>query len=152
MLKRLYIVRHGDHQIRGLLSELGEEQAKKLGEKIQARQEEIPHIFHSPTPRTSRHAKIMAEILGAKTQVSEVLESSEDIDPRLDAALELLKTAESEVVILVTHYEYSRDLPRYFGSRFLSINTFPGSEGLSKGAAWDIQCADKICTLMRPFL
>lgn len=151
MLQKLYIIRHGDYGMGGGLIESGQQQAEKMGGKLKERCED-PLIIHSPVRRTLQHAETLAQILGCKIEESGILESSPKILTQPGKVLDLLREAEKKApsIILVTHYEYCKEFPFYFGKHWLGVDHFPAYEGLVRGAGWEILCEEKECNLLYP--
>jgi phosphohistidine phosphatase SixA len=99
-------------------------------------------ILSSNELRSCHSAQVIADTLGISCECihySDVLYSSEIVKPQLKEALDLINLEEDEVVIIVTHLEYTKELHRYFGVRVLNTPDFPHGH-LEKGEAWCINC------------
>jgi hypothetical protein len=63
----------------------------------------------------------------------------------------IIQGIKSENLIMVTHLEYSEELPQFIRGTILDGigNGFPSHE-TEKGEAWVIDCEAKTCDLVRP--
>ena len=154
-MKILIVARHGYY--RGSdLHEIGELQMKALGSAIKSALNGFSvQIVSSNAPRAEQSAEIIAEILGVGFEKHEFLwtgpGSPRGCSPDLQSALKLIEASKADVLIIVTHLEYSEKLPNFFGRNVLKVSSFP-SEETDKGHAWVIDCEAKTCTKLAPEL
>ncbi len=145
-MKKLIIVRHGAYdENSGDLNGPGRNQIEALGVEIKAKHTNgvKPLILTSTVTRAVQSAEILGQILETAIEPNEVLWSSSNRSPKVDEVLELLLShEENDVVILVTHLEYTEELPPAFGSRVLEVTDFPSS-AIEKGEAWIINCESR---------
>lgn len=154
-MKTLIIVRHGYYEDgTGNLTTYGQQQIKALANMLKDRLNgDKAKIVSSSAPRAEQSAKILSESLGIGFKAHNFLwsgsDSCESPSPNLNRALELIKGLRTKVVIVVTHFEYSAELPRHFGSVELDTQNFPRRQ-TEKGEAWVIDCKAKTCTRIVP--
>ena len=102
---------------------------------------------------SARRAKESAEILSAKLNLTfelvDLLWSGPDDkvdggDPDFRAVLDLISKHpnQAEVVVLITHFEYVENFPRFLGRNHLGGVCLPIRE-IPKGTAWLIDCEQK---------
>jgi len=145
-LKHLFIARHALHfetHHKGISPE-GIKQMQSFARFVRSIIGENNNIkiLASNELRSSHSAQVIADILGISHQCikcDDILYSSDMAKPRPDEALDLINQVAVEVVIVVTHLEYTRDLPSHFGTHVLNTTTFPVCK-LEKGEAWAINC------------
>ncbi len=78
----LYLLRHGEATDAGVLSHIGEQQARLTGERL--RDAPLSAIHHSPQPRAARTAEILGGYLpGVPVRESELLDDWLPSDPEL---------------------------------------------------------------------
>lgn len=148
-MRHVVILRHGNYGPDRRLDETGRDQMARMGRELRRRfgDEAIVGVFHSPAPRAEDSAKELAVNLKPVASVPLEFLWSEHNRPtqnsRVRALLEL-QPAEVDVIVLVTHYEYVVELPRFLGREMLEVHDFPGYE-LPKGSAWVIDLQDKTC-------
>jgi len=147
-MKTIIIVRHGEYETReGIyrLSESGHEQMKQLGEEIASQLNgQSVALLSSTAPRALDSSEVLGELLGVIPQEHELLWSDNDHSMNTEKALGLVSQHEEvDVLIVVTHLEYSESLPgklahQYFGSDGGFPYASPG-----KGGAWVISLEKK---------
>ncbi len=142
-MKKLIVVRHGEDGAFGALSQNGFEQIQALAKKLN----EIVNglsvfVFTSPTLRTKETAKIISKTLNTEYKVEECLEHEEDFAD----SLKLVRSRVEDVVILVTHLEYTEWFPSYFAKENMGI--YLKSYGIDKGRAWIVDCENKTIELL----
>jgi phosphohistidine phosphatase SixA len=153
-MKKILIVRHGYYSVSDLTS-TGREQMKDLGMAIKSLMNgDSIEVKSSTAPRAKQSAKILAEILGVSFTEHEFLWSGPD-SPRgcrvdLDKALKIIQGSRADVVILVTHLEYSEYLPTHLGKKICGKDHGFPSEETGKGEAWFIDCQAGTCTWLSP--
>lgn len=150
----MYIVRHGDYSGTHLNS-IGKIQLEALAKDLKIQLEGIntpPRIFTSVATRAIQSANIIAEALG-----TEMIEPCHflwtgpggNLYCQLNSTIDLIDRKRDEVVIIVTHLEYTEELPSFFASRIWNNHGFP-KMAIAKGEAWYLDCKDKTITLMKP--
>lgn len=137
MLEFLAVVRHGTYRGYSLDTE-GEAQMKVVAEAIKPSVEsERLVILHSTVARAEQSAAIIADTVGGTLRGRIVLESHASKDPKLPEAWALVQEAirgGARGVVVVTHLEYTEQLPMYVVEQLgLSVHC-PFS--LQKGQAW----------------
>lgn len=136
-MKKLIIVRHGDYDYRNNdLNLRGISQIEKLSERIaQLVAGERVVILSSDRERATSSAKIIADKLVLGFTEHELLWSENCHQTNLSEALILIDQAgeSADIVIVVTHYEYTAELPPEYGKR-LGVSGFPHRES-DKGTA-----------------
>lgn len=143
-MKLLVVARHGqyDHALR--LSTFGRQQIEALAEALKARingQQKVV-LLTSAAPRALDSAQVLAEELGIEPEEHQVLWSDNGhIHESDDAAVELISGhSDSDVVVVMTHLEYSSSLPGSYAKRaFGSSNGF-AYHATSYGEAWVLDC------------
>ena len=146
-MKKLIVVRHGLYSnLPGFpLSDAGRKQMASLGSQIRAQHTNgtTPRILSSIAPRAKESAEILAAILGAEVELEEALWSENGRPVQLDKVLSVLSNnGNIDVVIVVTHLEYTYELPEAFGEKVLGARLVTDRE-LNKGDAWVIDCVEK---------
>jgi phosphohistidine phosphatase SixA len=137
-MKKLLIARHGNYDRDYRLNEYGKKQMTELAEFLQTGLDgDSLLILSSPAPRASDSADVMAKML--KTGFEEVEELWDDNrhrgDPKKSYEIIKARGADVDVVIAITHMEFTEYLPRYF-IKDLGIDTLCTEIG--QGKAWEI--------------
>lgn len=149
-MKLLIVARHGDDTY-GNLNLVGEWKIRGLSETLKRRiNGDKVKILSSTMPRATRSAEILAQAFGVEVETHEVL-WSEGMHPEdLPAALELVRQHQddTDVLILVTHYEYVWHFPGYYAQHELQASI--RSHYIEKGDAWVLDCTAKTLTRLRP--
>lgn len=144
MLEKIIIVRHGDYDGEGYsdtpLSAYGIRQIQSLHEQLQPQYSGRVAIITSPTIRTYQTALLLASPLGIVPEQVQVLVSGSFEDPHPELALSEInqRGAHAETVIVVTHAEYSEELPPYIGRTMFNLQV--STNVLRRGEAWLIDC------------
>lgn len=149
MLKRIFVVRHGDYEGNFLTSK-GVADITRLAEIIRPSivgQKGV--IFSSVSMRALRSANVLGGKLVFKVEANAVFFSDDNHPPAIPVILELItrKMEEVEVLIIVTHLEVADELPAYIAERFWDGRTYCGGE-IRRGEAWNIDLEARTCTLM----
>ena len=148
----LAIARHGiyDHKTE-LLSSHGQDQMRILASLVrhQYANEDRVRLLSSSAIRARDSSRIFAEVLGIEPEFHDILWSGTDSPgPWMGNAakvVDLVQGAQdADVVILMTHLEYTESLPREFGHRVLQTQFL--TDEVEKGQAWVIDCIAKTCT------
>ncbi len=149
-MKKLIVVRHGQYDNTGHLSDAGHEQIRVLASKLKKLIDENMSIvvLTSPASRARESADIISNVLGVKTEESDVLLSEGILHPmNLSRALEFVKSKDkTDIIILVTHFDYVADFPKYFSEKELGIELL--SIEIGKGEAWVVDCLKRTLTLI----
>ena len=150
MIKKLILVRHGQYDNAGHLTDYGREKIKILAKKLKqlVDDEMLVVVLASPAERTSESAEVISKMFGVEFEKTDSLLSEGALYPmNLSRALELVKSKDkADIIILVTHFDYVADFPKYFSERELGI-TLPSIE-IGKGEAWVVDCLKKTLILV----
>ena len=154
MPKKTYVVRHG-HNDQDNLSEMGRDQIGILGQLIK---KEVGagsvQLVTSTSPRAVQSAEILSSILEVSPEECTLLwsgpKSPKGTPFDLEAVLGLIQISPADAVVLVTHLEYSEQLPQFMGLKlFRTVEGFP-FKYTEKGEAWLINHETGCCTRVRP--
>jgi phosphohistidine phosphatase SixA len=153
-LKKLIVVRHGDYSCRKngvtLLTEAGKASMELLAKKL------IPHmqgeviVRSSPAVRALQSVAIISKESGFGYDICEGLwyadehRYPEDPDKVLKLILSLADT--TDVIVLMTHRDYTSLLPAYFSALFL--NTRLESSPIDYARAAIIDCENATLSLI----
>jgi phosphohistidine phosphatase SixA len=143
-MKKLILVRHGDCTADGELTMIGCLRISSLALKLKSILHVITDviILSSTATRAMQSARVLAKGLPATIEGHEVLwsDDEEGLRVQLPEALTFVRSRMShDVVILVTHQEYTEDFPGYFGQQELNDTRFH-CEALRRSEAWVIDC------------
>ncbi|MDD2225373.1 MAG: histidine phosphatase family protein [Candidatus Shapirobacteria bacterium] len=151
MVKDVFFVRHGDYSFSsGKLNSEGIRLINILADEI------LPYtlnkkivILSSSAIRTLDSAEIISNKLNIRFETKEILCPDNNFD--LKAVFNLIQSyiEEADILILVTHLEYTDVLPYYFACKQLkttSLKSFP----IPKGSAWHINCVEKTIKIINP--
>ncbi len=149
----LIVVRHGDYDegagATAPLNERGRLQMADLAGKLAKFLAGRSHkILYSPVRRVVESADILHDTIGGVCEENEIFRSSGAIDPRTQQAMQIIDSQDVDVVIVVTHHEYSAALPWEYGGRFgkrYGAGCFPDFAS-GKGEARVIDMNMKTCT------
>ncbi|EFK95845.1 protein containing Phosphoglycerate mutase // Nucleotidyltransferase [sediment metagenome] len=139
-MKRLIIARHGEYDHEMNLSTYGKEQMRKLAQTL------IPYategtlcVLSSTAPRAIQSAEVLGQALHTEPETYESLWSETDRPTQLNAVLALIGEHENcDTLIIVTHLEYTEELPQYFAREVLG--TSHPFVSLKKGEMVEINC------------
>jgi phosphohistidine phosphatase SixA len=154
-MKLLILVRHGERGDDYHIGEKGRLQISALGVNLKRIIDGMKvKILSSSALRAVDSAEILARQFGVKEFMRhDLLWSGTDkkIDPRFPGdeqyqeLVELLQADDGcDVVIVVTHLEFTEDFPFYYGMNVLKGVSFPYSE-IPNGTAWMIDVVEKTC-------
>lgn len=148
-MEKLIIVRHGD-ETNGDLNERGRDEIAKLSKKLlkdHLNTEGKKRILSSTAPRALQSAMILRAVTGVGIEDHEILWSDDRHPAKTTKLLALLEEVfdEFDIVIMVTHLEYTFELPPAFMSYFLHHKVCAGKE-VSRGHAIVIDCTKKTIT------
>jgi len=141
-MKKLVIVRHGTYGADDKLNDDGRKEINLLAENLKkVLFDGIVKVLTSPADRARESAEIICSVLGVgECEQHEVLWSDEDHLEDYDKAFDLIKdqAEDSDILILVTHFEYADHLPEYFAQEVLKkkINSWK----IKKGEAFVLDC------------
>ena len=134
----LVVVRHGEYNKRtSHLNAAGRAQIRAVTSKISwlAPRPRLK-IFCSSAQRTRESATVISRGLGVEVAQRQFLRSMTDLTERqIQQALSLVRRHQYlDMLVLITHLEFTRDLPDYVSREFFGI-PFPRQE-VAKGGAW----------------
>lgn len=138
MLEFFAVVRHGSYSGFNLNAE-GEAQMLAVAEVIKPLVPDVERlvILHSTVTRAEQSAMILADTVGGTLRGRIVLESHADKQPKLTEAWALVQEAVrggARGVVVVTHLEYTEQLPMYVVEQLGLTVHCPYQ--LQKGQAW----------------
>lgn len=135
------VIRHGEYDYNYNLDEGGREQIRLLSSKLK----EIVSgkktvMFTSTAARAVQTAEILSRELGVTFEERKFLHSGGgDLDTeQAEKALELIRTANADVVLLSTHFEFVESFPAIIGDKLLGARLC--SNQIPKGSAWLVNC------------
>lgn len=132
-MKKIIIVRHGDYSGSNLTT-LGVNQMETLAGFLSWVNPTQTTMLSSSASRASNSARILSEKLGLPFTEHYGLWSDDDHDYDLRFASQLIKSQDSEAVILITHLEYAQYLPKFICKDiFGNTELMNGYSGLYKG-------------------
>jgi phosphohistidine phosphatase SixA len=100
-------------------------------------------IVSSAAPRASQSAEVLSTVLGVPFETHDILWSDNRHSEDEEAAYNIIKSKETDdIVVAVTHLEYSRDLPSYFAKRN-NWGVRVAYEETEKGHAWVLDCTNQ---------
>ena len=145
-MKRLIIVRHGNCNEDGYLDDNGRRQMDYISRRLKSKFTDNPRvvILTSTADRAKESAEILGKIFEVEIEPHEVLWSDRERRTDLSNLLYLVRSKKdiADVIILVTHLEYTEEFPYHFGKNELGVGHFPFRE-LGNGQFWDIDCEQK---------
>lgn len=142
-MKKLIVVRHGDYGFDNHLNEKGEGQMKRISEKLREHIKGLSvYILSSSADRARESTEALSRELDIGFEFNELLWSDEEHGWSNEALLDLIRTkTRVDVIVLVTHYEYANDFPRYFAMFQLKVeDASPFCKRVEKGEAVVIDC------------
>ncbi len=145
-MRLLIIVRHGDYDENLRLTDYGRSQMLELAEALKPYVVGTKRLLSSNTDRARESAEVLAKAIDTPMELHEVLWSQKTHPENLPAALELIRANKDvDVLLLMTHLEYTGKIPRHFFREELGTdlpwNVFVNIE---KGEAGIIDCEEKI--------
>lgn len=149
-MKYLVIARHGHYGQDDNLSNLGSEQMLRMSQKIaNLKQDLSATILCSSAPRAEQSAKIISDNLGIPSATHPILWSDNKHRMSCEDVYKLVTVAAEkvDVVILVTHLEYSDNFPLHFAS-VEGWNKSVGFGETEKGEAWVLDCENQTKKLL----
>jgi phosphohistidine phosphatase SixA len=152
-MKKIIIARHGHYSGRDL-DQCGRGEMKAMGEALASLLgAHSIRVVSSTAPRALQSAEILSDRLSVPVEEHRFLWTGPD-SPRgcladLNAALQLVKTAGEDSMIIVTHLEFTDTLPWFLGKHLLGNDHFPRGN-INKGQACVIDCETKTWTMLRP--
>ena len=149
-MKKLILVRHGQYDNSGHLTDNGREQIKMLTKKLMQYTEDDMSVLvlASPAQRTYESAEIISKLFDIESETQDDLLSDGLNSPmNLDRLYKRIKSIDkADVIILVTHFDYVADFPNYFSEMEWGIK-LPSVE-IGRGEAWIVDCEQKTLTLV----
>jgi phosphohistidine phosphatase SixA len=149
VMKKLVIVRHGDYGLDRCLNEFGKKNINNLAKQLKRRiNSDSLMILSSPLERAKESAEIIAANFKVSFKENRILCSGGGYSENFPGLLKLIRNLQYDVdvLILVTHFEYTEGFPSYFGQQELGVNFL--TRGISKGKAWEIDCVKKNIALI----
>lgn len=144
-MKKLIIVRHG-HDIDDRISATGRAQILRLSQALSPLVEIDGKVLvlTSIAPRGIDTANLIAEQFSLPVEPHEVFWSENSHREDFNAALALIdkRADDVEILIVVTHYEYVKDFPKFYGDKRFGKHSIP-SKLIEKGQAWIIDLVEK---------
>lgn len=143
-METLIIARHGEYSGDDL-NDYGAGQMQTVGIKIKQllRPGNSVSIISSAAARASQSADVLSEVLGVPVEIHKILWSDNTHREDEEAAYNIIMSKENyDVVVVVTHLEYSRDLPAYFAEK-KNWGTRLSYEETPKGQAWVLDCTSR---------
>jgi len=142
-MEKLILVRHGNYN-GSVISDSGRQQMEILARKLQLElQDKRVLIISSTALRAIGSAEVFSNVLGISFEQDEKLWSDNDHWRDHSQLLELIRARQedADVIILVTHLEYTEEFPAYYGKEELKVNW--NQREIEKGEAWIIDCIKK---------
>jgi phosphohistidine phosphatase SixA len=139
-MRYLVLARHGDYR-NDQLSDYGRQQMSRMAERLKLiLGDGKPLILSSTATRGWQSAEVLARGLGVSYERYDLLWSDNMHPMDLPAALELVRSRsdEADMVILVTHLEYTDQFPWYYADRTWSHELV--YHGPDRGEALLIDC------------
>jgi len=143
-MKKLVVARHGQYGHDDRLNETGRDQVAGLAKKLEAHiNSDSVLLLTSPVDRARESAEIIGSYFGVGLEEHEVLWSENDHPEDFPRALELVKSRQGDVdiIILMTHFEYVEHFPAYFAKKELEVEL--RCRLIEKGEAWVVDCEQK---------
>lgn len=126
---KLILVRHGDYDQDLQLSNFGRNQMSQLAERLRRDIDGVnTRLMSSPADRAIESAKVIGEALNLEVEEHEILWSDNTHPEDVEGVLQLISSHEdgTEVLILVTHFEYLLMLPFAYGMKIFSPSVEKG--------------------------
>ena len=142
--KKLILVRHGAYNRKDVLSIRGTEQTNSLIDQIKKEigDNKRIKIITSTAIFAIQSAEIIAESLSIKPQESQLLFVDNNISADMSSLYNWLELEEElDVIILITHNDYLKEFPSYFGHKKLETRLF--CHQVRNGAGWSIDLEKK---------
>ncbi|MFC1594974.1 histidine phosphatase family protein [Patescibacteria group bacterium] len=139
-MKKLIVVRHGQYSINDHLSDHGRSQMAILADNIKSLvNNESVLILSSTADRARESAEILGERLVANIEEFKILCAEDSYRENLQRVLELVLSRQDKanVLILVTHYGYVGDFPKYYGDEELKVQLEYRRPGKAEGLVID---------------
>ncbi len=146
-MKKLIVIRHGDYNDAHRLSELGKKQMTQIGEKIMTRLNGHSMLMLSSTaPRAIDSANAVGKVLQINHEEHEILWDDNSHWGSLADSIKLIdsKKGLADVVVVVTHLEFTEEIPDHFANEVLNTSSFIHTVG--KGEAWEIDFEEPTAT------
>jgi len=144
-MKKIIIARHGDYDDFGdmRLNARGQYQMSELAKQLQPiLGDSNVIILASTAKRASMSGDVMADELDCPIEFHEELVSGGGIPCKNEEVLKIIQSYDQfDIVILVTHMEYSGGLPPFIGEQLCGVEFNPFAT--NKGEAWVIDLEAK---------
>ncbi|MDO8509587.1 MAG: hypothetical protein Q7S24_00410 [bacterium] len=147
-MRKVVIARHGEYNDDLTLNTYGAGQMKRLAEHLKTLSCARVIVLASTATRASASGDVMADVMGCAIEYHELLwpDNEHGEDPLKVIDLIKRKADDFDMVIIVTHLEYTDCLPQDVG-RMLGGMMVPYSL-ISKGHAWIFDTVDKTSILV----
>ena len=149
-MKKLIVARHGSYGEDMRISSAGREQMVKLAETLKKHIDGCKVVMlSSSAPRAADSAEVLAGLINVPFKEYEVLWSDNRHRRNDQAVLDLIesKKGDADVVIIVTHIEYTDSFPSFYARKVLNAQIF--SYGIGKGEAQILDCGQKTIQIVR---
>ena len=146
-MKKLFVIRHGDYNDSLRLSELGKEQMTQVSEKILTRLNGHSMLMLSSTaPRAIDSANAISKVLLIDYEEHEMLWDDDSHWGNLNESIKLINSKKNlaDAILVVTHFDFTEELPEHYAKEVLNISSLIGTVG--KGEAWEIDFEEPTAT------
>lgn len=142
-MNKIFLVRHGQFDNFGHLTEEGKLNIEKLAKNIKTfTLNTKSEIYSSPTDRTTESSMIIAQVLNINYEKTDLLLSDGyKYQMNLKKLHDFVKQSMVDNIILVTHFDYANDFPVYFMKNEYGMD-MPESD-VKKGEGIMIDCVNK---------
>ena len=150
-MKHLIIVRHGDCSfLTDKLTQAGHNHVVSIVKKIQSMVSGTMVVLTSDAKRPRQSAMIFAELFRCQVHHESWLYCDNETYLNFGAVLNLVRqyAGQADVLVLVTHQEYTDAFPAHFCHYELGVT--PDYPSIAKGEALLIDCMAKTITHIRP--
>lgn len=147
-MQHLIIVRHGNYDAELKLSGSGRKQMEVMAGKLEPFHIGEVRLISSTADRAVESAGVFGAAWDLRIRAYDVLWSQQSHPENLPEALKLIRAnMDADTLVVVTHLEYTEELPPYFGKHELKT-TFPRGN-IEKGEAIVIGYVNKTFTYIR---
>lgn len=147
-MMRLVIARHGEYNDDLMLSTYGAGQMRRIAEQLRTLGCARVIVLASTAPRASASGDVMRDVLRCGIEYRELLwsDNRHREDPPQVIDLIKQKAEDFDMVVLVTHLEYTDSLPQLAG-RMLGMSRVPFTS-INKGQAWIFDTVNKTSVII----
>lgn len=152
-MKTLVVARHGAYTYRDgeyHLSDFGRDQIELLAGALETTiNGQSVALLTSTAPRAKESAEVLGKKIDVEPQEHELLRSEGGRPMDIDGVIALIQEHENfDIVIIMTHYEYSEFLPRPFAEKVLGTTDGFPRYATNKGEAWVVDCDARTCSCL----